>query len=361
MNIKDCLSDSYTTVHHEMGVSSIKSDLLNNQYLVVVDDNEDYVGILSISDLIKRPHNLVIDCLSEKQIISPDDSMSTVVEKFHKSRCFALPLYENGVFAGVIEKNCIMNKLKIRLDELQQNSVISQNLKKNFLRNVSHEIRTPMNILVNFLDVISEIDIDKFRDESKKYRTMLKHNIDSFLVMMNDLIDLSRIDSGEVFPCELGSVDITSLFNDFKDYFETRSKIINQNLKISFSIEQGCENIVTDYKKLKQILYNLIDNAIKFATDENVECSCRIDKSSSKKSSCTFYVKNNGVDINKKHNGDIFAAFSKGGDQSGEYTTGLGIGLSLSKKLSEILRGELNFESKSGQTTFFLKLQDALK
>ncbi len=355
MNIKDCLFTNFIPINQERGVASIKKELLLNQYLVVVDDNDKFIGILSSCDLIAKPHKLVADCVIDKEIILPGDTLSTIVEKFHKSRCSALPFYEDGKFSGVIEKNCIIKNLTCRIEELYKHSIIPQNLKKHFLNNISHEVRTPLSVLIGLLDVIAEIDIDKFRDENNEYRMMLKHNIDSFLVMMNDLIDLSKIESGEIIPIEHDPINVRAFFNDFMKFFNTRATITKKELDFKFYIEENCEIVFADYKRLKQIVYNFIDNAIKFSSDNIVECKCCKEKSDNNIYT-VFYITNSGADISKEQDKEIFCSFNKGWDSSASYKTGLGIGLSLSKKLSEIMGGELGYESKNGKTTFYIKI-----
>jgi len=352
MDIRECVTQNYVIVHHEAGVASIRDKLFCNQYVVVADDINKYIGLLSLTDLVLKPHNLVVDCLTEKQKLSPDDTISTIVEKFHKCKSPALPFFENGEFAGVIEKNCVIDQMRVLVESLYNNSVINQTLRKNFLNNISHEVRTPLSILIGFLDVIAEIDVEKFKDESGEYRLMLKHNIDSFLAMINDLIDLSKLDSGETIENEVSRINVKTLFGDLRDFFETRAKILKKDVRFNFVIEEGCETINADHKKLRQIMYSLLDNACKFTVDNLVECICRFTNVGEERH-MVFSVSNSS-DFNETDiEGDIFDAFNK--DYSGKnYKTGLGIGLSLSKKLSDTMGFDLTFKNGGGKTAFYL-------
>ena len=142
---------AFSTVLPFVGINSVEKALLKNEYLVVINNNKEFQGILTPFDLIKRPHNIVIDCLTEKEHVSADETITSVFDKFKKNHCSALPVFKENRFIGIVEKHNIIDELRIKTNELYDRSIISHNVKNSFLNNLAHEIRTPLNGVLGFL------------------------------------------------------------------------------------------------------------------------------------------------------------------------------------------------------------------
>ncbi|MCK9626966.1 MAG: HAMP domain-containing histidine kinase [Bacteroidales bacterium] len=356
IKIDDCVTKNYSKVSHEAGISSIESELYKKQTLVVVDDDDKYVGLLFYAELAHKPHKLVIDCMSDVKLrLTPEDNVSSIVEKFNHSNLPALPYFVDDVFTGILEKICVIDRMRVIVEKLYSNSHINQKLRKNFLNNITHEIRTPLSILVGFLDIIAEIDVENFRDESKEYRKMLDHNIKSFLTMMNSLIEVSRIESGEALVGEITKFSVKELFDELKEFFELRAKISRRIINFEFVVEDGCDTLTTDYNKLKQVLYNLLENATKFTTNNKV--TCVLGKSKPDEPQGHVFSVTNGFSHELFTSGDeLFVPFSK--EYSGKnYKTGLGIGLAHARMLAESFGYHLDYVSKKELITFYLSGQ----
>lgn len=343
MEIKEYISGSYPKVTQYEGISSIEERLLENEFLVVVD-NEEYVGILTPWDLIKRPHKIVIDCLTIKEPIMADDTIISVFEKFQRNRCLVLPVFHGNEFLGIVEKNNLINKLKGKVNQLYDNLVISQNLKSSFLNSLSHEIRTPLNGVLGFLELMSDLDVEGFKINGESHLDIIKKSADRFLSIMNDLVDLSLIHSGDKIKVKREKVMIETIFSDLRDFFEGSTIVSNKEISVHYINPNTSMTICSDRKKIERILYHLIDNAIKFSNEGTVKYGYNLNDQS-----ITFFVTNKGILSDDK--GKVFEAFYKQGANK-EYIEGLGIGLALVKEMTELLHGTVNYSTSGTETTF---------
>jgi signal transduction histidine kinase len=350
MEIKEYISYVYQTVNPYVGIHSIEEILIKNEYVVVIE-NDNYIGILTPCDLIKRPHKIVIDCLTEKKHISSNDTLLSVLDKFDNNQCSALPVFHEDRFVGVIEKHDLINKLKQKINELYSKSIISQNLKSAFIHNLSHEIRTPLNGLLGFLDLVSNIKTKENIADEKQNNKIIRSCADRFLLVMNDLIDLSLINSGDNIKIFKENFKIEEIFSDLKEFFETSELILNKKTSIQYINPDISFNILSDRKKIKHILYHLIDNAVKFSNDGKVNFGYEKEDKN-----IVFFVINNGSQISEEIKDKIFEDFYKQSNFDNEFSDGIGIGLSIVKKLSELLGGKVDFKTNKTETTFYITL-----
>lgn len=347
MELKDCISDLYPRVEPCKEINSIVESLLENEYLVVINNNE-YVGILTPWDLIKRPYKIVIDCLTDKEHILDDDTISSVFDKFSRNKSLVLPVFRGNEFIGIIEKNNLINKLKNQVSQLCESLVISQNFKASFLDNLSHEIRTPLNSVLGFLEVMSDFDIEDFKVSGDAYHGIIKRNADRFLLVMNDLVDLSLIDSGDKIKITKERVTIESIFSDVKELFEASQSVSNKEVSVQYINPDTSLTICSDRKKIKHILYHLIDNAIKFSTKGTINYGYTHDFQN-----VVFFVTNGSILSDDE--GQIFEEFYKQ-SKSDKYPEGLGIGLTLVKKMTALLGGTVAYSGTETETTFNVTL-----
>ncbi|MCB5288523.1 MAG: HAMP domain-containing histidine kinase, partial [Candidatus Cloacimonetes bacterium] len=298
-------------------------------------------------DLIKRPHKIVIDCLINKVFIDIEDTILAVLDKFYETKCFALPVFQYNEFIGIIEKGAVLDKLKYKIEELYNATLISQKLKTSFLNSLSHEVRTPLNAVLGFLEIMSKLDADSFKTEVEYNYDVIRISADRFLFVMGDLIDLAIASSGESTPIAQEIVCIEDLFKELKEHFERVSPIQRFKSNILYVNPDTCLKITSDRKKLRHILYHLIDNAIKFSSDNSVKFGYKI-----KKQEIVFYVTNKGSRIIEDKRRKIFDAFYKQDINNNECLDGLGIGLTLVKIYTQLLRGNVSFVSNKNETTF---------
>lgn len=352
MEMEKYILNSYPTVDPFTATISIENKILEKGYVVIIDDNNKFKGILTTGDLIKRPHKLVIDCLTEKENLYIDDTIFSSLSKFDKSQCSALPVFRGNNFIGIAERQNIVVGLKSKIKELYDKSIISQNVKQSFLNNLSHEIRTPMNGLLGFLELISDLSVENNNPVRKTYCNLIRKSADRLLLILNDLIDLSLMNSGNEIKVNIEKVNIENIFLDLKEYFELAILASNRKVSVSYTNPDSSYVLSTDGKKIKHILYHLIDNAIKFSFDnEKVFYGYKIENKN-----IIFFVENTCTHIHQDKKEKIFEIFERQNYHNNEIVEGLGIGLPLVQRLSKLLNGKVEFVSNEIQTTFFCSI-----
>ena len=353
MVLKKYLSNTYLTVEPFKGINSIENLLLENQYLVVIDNDNNYHGILTISDIIKRPHKIVIDCVTKKENLEVVDTVASALEKFYSSHCFVLPVMNGNDFIGVIEKNKILRELEAKVNKLYEKSLISEKAKKNFLNNLSHEIRTPLNGILGFLDIIAQLNTDDFSIEYETFSKIIRKSACHFLMIMNGLVELSLSQAGDELNIRKDNVDIVKIHTELKDYFSELLLSQNRKISVNYLNSEPFLNIYTDGDKLKHILYHLINNAIKFSEDNKVTFGFELNPN---EENISFFVKNKDSNIGQKDIQKMFDVFEKQEDIGEEFNFGLGIGLPLVKSLTDLLGGQINVETKNEEISFIVNI-----
>ena len=353
MEIKKFINQRFPMVHPYEGINAIETRLINENFLVVMDDRMEYLGILTPSDLIKRPHKIVIDCLTEKENLQANETITEALEKFQKHKCSILPVFKEGRFVGIVYKNELVNALRNKITELYKRSVISQNVKTSFLQSLSHEIRTPLNWILGFLEIISDMNEEELQKDGKNHFEIVQKSADKFLLIISDLINISIINSGDNIRMEYELVTIEDIFDELKIYFEKSTPILlNREVQIQFKRKETPTTAYSDGNKIKHILYHLIDNAIKHSQTQIVEIDYRMFPKN-----ILIRVSNQGLPIPEEEQSRLFEIFEKQDIKNNDYmSSGLGVGLSLVKKLIELLEGNISFETNESQTTFSVSI-----
>ncbi len=220
----------------------------------------------------------------------------------------------------------------------------------HFFSVIGHEIRTPLNGIVGFSDFLKESPIPA---EQKEYVSIIKQCSETLLKIVNDLLDFSRIDSGRM------DIDPhTFKTKELKEYLENVFclECQSKNLQFQFEISSDVpEELVGDSHRIRQVLTNIIGNAVKFTDDGGVYV--KFSKHHSKSNVYCWSIKDTGVGIRKDNLKKIFSPYTQEYASTARKHGGSGLGLAISKKLVELMDGQLDVESTLGKgTVFFVTL-----
>jgi PAS domain S-box-containing protein len=299
--------------------------------------------------------------LKEKATILPikDDNGEIahylkVAEDFTKES--ALEQENKELYRSIKEKNRVLEKRNKELERSNRElKETSQQLKKEkkraeqsnkakseFLANMSHEIRTPLNSVVGFSQIL-ENRIDD--PNSQDYLNSIKTASHSLLELINDILDMSKIEAG-VLEVQWTYFDLIELLEEMKVIFS--KKIDDKGLDLILEFDISSVEIKLDTTKLRHILINLIGNAIKFTKEGYVKIIVNTTKNDHGKLNLEIIVVDTGIGIAKKEREKIFESFSQQDGQSTREYGGTGLGLAITKKLTGLMEGRIDLESERG-------------
>ncbi|MCK5344633.1 MAG: response regulator, partial [Candidatus Heimdallarchaeota archaeon] len=242
-----------------------------------------------------------------------------------------------------------LKKVQQELIQAKEKAEESDRLKTAFLNNMSHEIRTPLNVIKGFTEMLNNVNLS---DEKRmNYTKIINDSGSQLLSIVSDIVSISTIEAGQE-QIRLNDISLNDLLLDLLSFFEPKAN--SQNLKLY--LKQGlCDKqliISTDYVKVRQILTNLISNALKFTHQGFIEIGYFIENNF-----IEFYVKDTGNGIKPELHGKIFERFRQGEITISRKYGGSGLGLSISKSYVKLMGGKIWLRSESGQgSTFFFTI-----
>ena len=276
--------------------------------------------------------------------------------------------YEKGneVFIGVIrditarknaeeKKKKFLIKLKEKAEELQrakEEAILASKSKSEFLANMSHEIRTPMTAILGYIDLLKE-NPKAVSEEAMEQILVIEKNGGYLLNIINDILDLSKIEA-EKLELEFAPMDIFDLSSNIKELLQ--AKLVEKKLK--FDIDYAFpipDKVMADQIRIRQILINLLGNAIKFTQKGSVTLKIKWDEDSS---SMVFDVIDTGIGMTEEQQEKVFQSFQQADNSITRKFGGTGLGLAISKRLCEMMNGSISVSSEYGQgTTFTVKVR----
>lgn len=320
-----------------------------------------------------------IDINGWREMVHPDDSkdVSTILQQsIDKSKTFDAEYRfrrKDGEYVCIEEHGLILpdkngkayrmlgsmaditetKKYHLSLENARLKAQESDRLKTVFLTNISHEIRTPMNAILGFSELLSSTNIDSTTQE--EYVGIINKSSHNLLSIINDIIDISMIETGQLqiysAECSLGGI-LADLMATFSQYKKSQGK---DHLRLRFTnyLEEENGRIISDEERIKQIMSNLIGNAIKYSSEGVVHFGCRLLKGSDQKDVLQFFVADNGIGIQYDQQEVIFERFRQLDGSSKRKYGGNGLGLSISRNIAKLLGGDLSVNSEPGKGSVF--------
>ncbi|MFN3757105.1 MAG: PAS domain S-box protein [Flavobacterium sp.] len=260
-----------------------------------------------------------------------------------------------GIFIDITDK-----KLKEEAFKEKELAIAANRAKSEFLANMSHEIRTPLNGIIGFTDLLMKSELNT--NQSQQMRTVYQ-SAKSLMELINDVLDFSKIESGNLNL----NIEETNLKSLCKEAFDTiRYDAEQKNLKLEIKINDDVPaTIWTDPLRLKQILINLMGNAVKFTMQGGINVKIEvINKIDTHQTLLKFSIIDTGIGIKPEHHDKIFNAFSQGETNTTKEYGGTGLGLSITNKLLGLMNSKLKLKSelnKGSEFYFELEVQSSSK
>jgi len=249
----------------------------------------------------------------------------------------------------IVKKNQEIELQNIALFKAKERAEESDRLKSAFLANMSHEIRTPMNGIIGFSQLLSD---EELTDEEKgQYIGIIQNNGKQLLSLINDLIDISRIEANQITitPVE---TDINIQLMEVFRLFQLKANEQMLDFHLTHTLPETDNFILVDKGRLKQILINLLSNAFKFTLKGSIDFGC-----TTSDGFVEFFVKDTGIGIDSKDQRSIFERFIQVETEISRQFGGTGLGLTISKSLVNLMGGSMWLESEIGKgSTFFFTI-----
>ena len=303
------------------------------------------------------------------RFIKPLTSLSEFLANIDSLNIEALPEQRTGLSSEIKSvwnaTEIMLDRIRIREMELNENHKMAQKAledkieaesanktKSMFLANMSHEIRTPLTAIIGFADALEDSKITQKNRE--KARNTIVRNGRHLLGIINDILDLSKIESGKL-EIEKITISPLQLITDVESVFE--SQITKNGLDFIVNYQFPIpKNIVSDPTRIRQILFNLLSNANKFTEDGSVELDMKYSENNNQ---IKITVKDTGIGLSSEQAERIFSPFSQADVSTTRKFGGTGLGLTISRRLAQLLGGDLEVFSNTNQGSEFVLTLDA--
>lgn len=259
----------------------------------------------------------------------------------------AMTLDDKPVIQAIMRDVSERRAAEAAKEAVREAAVQMARAKSDFVANVSHEIRTPMHGILGMSGLLLKTPLD---GRQREYASTLKSSAENLLTIINDILDFSKIEAGKL-SIEQVAFSPVSLVRGVADLFQARA--LEKGLKLTLSLPDAAPAaLLGDPTRIRQILLNLVDNAIKFTHQGEVELRVRFEASEDGVG-CRFSVHDSGIGMNDETQARLFQAFSQADSSTTRRYGGTGLGLAVSSQLADLMGGQITVESEAGRGSCF--------
>ena len=313
------------------------------KYYLAIKDTREISELEAQLDIENK--NQEIQLLNkEKQFKAQELKNKSFVTNIILVVCFVVIVLALFLFFALKQKNKINLQLKIANEDANR----SRKDKEEFFAYTSHEIRTPLNAVVGVSRLLGETDLSP---DQQKYLRTINSSAQNILFLVNDVLDLSKIESGTI---ELETVDfsIQDIINELKNSLSF--KLREKNACLISRLDQNIPKVLMgDPHRINQIVLNLVDNAIKFTADGEVCIAITVTHETEKSISLLFEISDTGIGIRRSRLDTIFDSFEQETTHTTRQYGGTGLGLAITKNLIQLMNSKIHLESTYGEGSRF--------
>ncbi len=293
-------------------------------------------------DTLAREKNTVVE--SVLTVTMPDGKIHHLLDYKFPIETSSGGKLLGGIALDITERKLLEDEMRAAHDAALE----SVRLKSAFLTNVSHEIRTPMNGVIGMTELLLDTPLDRTQ---RGYAESIRNSGDDLLTVINDVLDLAKIEAGKL-RFEAVDFDLRETVESTVESFADRAQ--RKNVELSSFIEPDVPQILRgDPGRLRQILTNLLGNAVKFTDHGEIGLKVEIERDQPQDLILRLTVTDTGIGIGKKHLKNLFQPFMQADNSTTRQFGGTGLGLVISKQLVEMMNGEIIVESKEGAGSEF--------
>lgn len=253
----------------------------------------------------------------------------------------------------ILRKNDELELITKRAKESEEEALIANQTKSQFLANMSHEIRTPLNAIIGFSDILSNSNL---ADKDREKASIISKSAKALLNIINDILDISKIESGK-FEISKNGFDLRELLEQIVQLYTVSA--MQKNIRLFYTMDENIPiHLVSDETKLKQVISNILSNAIKFTPQNGkVFFDIKLLNIKNHRAKIKFSIKDEGIGISLENQKKIFEPFSQADGSISRKFGGTGLGLAICLNIVKLLDSEIKLESVENEgSTFFFEL-----